>query len=74
MAKYEKMVEFQKERSKKRVEEIKNEVLNMKKRNERISPYTVWVKTGCSKSFIYTRKELLDFINSYRTPKVRKTV
>lgn len=67
MAKYDKMIEATRAKSKRKVELLKKTVDDMIKNNIPVTPYSVGKLTGLSKTFIYKNKEAISYIEKHRS-------
>ena len=66
MAKEDNMIKRQKEYSKSKIEYGKKIVDEMINNNETVTLYNVYKRSGLSKSFIYSNKELRDYIEQHK--------
>ena len=66
MAKEDNMIKRQKEYSKSKIEYGKKIVDEMISNNEAVTLYNVYKRSGLSKSFIYSNKELRDYIEQHK--------
>lgn len=69
MGKADKMVELQKRESAKKVAYAKEIVNEMMEQGIAVTPYTVWKRSGLSKAFFYTNKEVIAYIEQNRSQK-----
>lgn len=69
MANTDKMIEFNKEESAKKVIYAKNIVDMMVENGEAVTPYSVWKKSHLSKAFIYTNEDVKAYIEEHRSEK-----
>lgn len=67
MAKYDGMVAYRRAVSREKTAYVKGVVDKMVASGDRITPYTVWVKAGVSKSLIYRNKKVKEYIEKNRT-------
>lgn len=69
MAKQDNMIQRQKAYSEEKVAYAKEVVDSMVDNGEAVTPYSVWRKSRLSKSFIYSNKEVADYIEKHRCEK-----
>lgn len=69
MAKYDNMIQRQKEYSEEKIAYAKEVVDTMIANSESVMPYSVWKKSRLSKSFIYTNKEVINCIEEHKCTK-----
>ena len=69
MGKEEKMVEARKLESARKVAYAKEIVNEMMEQGIPVTPYTVWKRSGLSKAFFYTNKEVIAYIEQNRSQK-----
>lgn len=67
MAKEDKMIEAVRNKSRDKVNTLKKIVDKMVSNNERITTYTVWKKSGLSKSFLYNNPAAVAYIEKYKS-------
>lgn len=69
MGKEEKKVEARKLESARKVAYAKEIVNEMMEQGIAVTPYTVWKRSGLSKAFFYTNKEVIAYIEQNRSKK-----